>query len=168
VRSVALLVQIYLQTNHVDLAVKEIAAAKRWAQDSLLFNLAESWVGLKIVRKPAPSPIHSPLFCHVKYPSLIKLKPQTGRRKVSISLLRLRRTRLQPQHGSTPLYHRPSRSRDSSGPPSRGRSSAFDGHREVSRRCGVDCEHDRVERFDWQGYLGARFVSCPPPGFKGK
>jgi len=46
--AVALLVQIYLQTNHVDLAIKEIAAAKRWAQDSLLFNLSESWVGMRI------------------------------------------------------------------------------------------------------------------------
>ena len=50
VYSVALSVQIYLQTNRVDLAIKEVAAAKRWAQDSLLVNIAESWVGLRVVR----------------------------------------------------------------------------------------------------------------------
>ncbi|THC96531.1 hypothetical protein EYZ11_003975 [Aspergillus tanneri] len=31
-----------------DLALKEVQAAKRWAQDSLLVNLAESWVGMRI------------------------------------------------------------------------------------------------------------------------
>ncbi|PCG92722.1 Tetratricopeptide-like helical [Penicillium occitanis (nom. inval.)] len=46
--AVALSVQIYLQTNRVDLAIKEVAAAKRWAQDSLLVNIAESWVGLRV------------------------------------------------------------------------------------------------------------------------
>lgn len=47
--SVALIVQIHLQQNRVDLALKEVQAAKRWAQDSLLVNLAESWVGMRIV-----------------------------------------------------------------------------------------------------------------------
>ncbi|RKF82321.1 Coatomer subunit epsilon [Golovinomyces cichoracearum] len=46
--AVALMVQIYLQQNRTDLAVKEVAAAKKWAQDSLLANLAESWVGLRL------------------------------------------------------------------------------------------------------------------------
>ncbi|KAL2196408.1 coatomer epsilon subunit-domain-containing protein [Corynascus similis CBS 632.67] len=46
--TVALIVQIYLQQNRNDLAVKEVAAARRWAQDSLLVNLAESWVGLRL------------------------------------------------------------------------------------------------------------------------
>ncbi|KAL2139793.1 hypothetical protein VTI28DRAFT_4678 [Corynascus sepedonium] len=46
--AVALIVQIYLQQNRNDLAVKEVAAARRWAQDSLLVNLAESWVGLRL------------------------------------------------------------------------------------------------------------------------
>lgn len=50
VDAVALIVQIYLQQNRNDLAVKEVAAARRWAQDSLLVNLAESWVGLRLVR----------------------------------------------------------------------------------------------------------------------
>lgn len=48
--SVALIVQIHLQQNRSDLALKEVQAAKRWAQDSLLVNLAESWVGLRLVR----------------------------------------------------------------------------------------------------------------------
>lgn len=47
--SVALIVQIHLQQNRADLALKEVQAAKRWAQDSLVFNLAESWVGMRIV-----------------------------------------------------------------------------------------------------------------------
>ncbi|KAK4191561.1 coatomer epsilon subunit-domain-containing protein [Podospora australis] len=45
---VALIVQIHLQQNRNDLAVKEVTAARRWAQDSLLVNLAESWVGLRL------------------------------------------------------------------------------------------------------------------------
>ena len=55
--AVALTVQIHLQQNRTDLAVKEVVAARRWAQDSLLVNLAESWVGLRLVRRP---PIKSP------------------------------------------------------------------------------------------------------------
>ncbi|KYK60299.1 hypothetical protein DCS_01436 [Drechmeria coniospora] len=46
--AVALIVQIYLQQNRTDLAVTEVAAARRWAQDSLLVNLAESWVGVRV------------------------------------------------------------------------------------------------------------------------
>lgn len=46
---VALIVQIHLQQNRSDLALKEVQAAKRWAQDSLLVNLAESWVGMRVV-----------------------------------------------------------------------------------------------------------------------
>lgn len=45
----ALIIQIHLQQNRTDLAVKEVSAARRWAQDSLLVNLAESWVGLRVV-----------------------------------------------------------------------------------------------------------------------
>ncbi|KAI1303516.1 coatomer epsilon subunit-domain-containing protein [Xylaria venustula] len=44
----ALITQIHLQQNRTDLAIKEVAAARRWAQDSLLVNLAESWVGLRV------------------------------------------------------------------------------------------------------------------------
>ncbi|RYC65743.1 hypothetical protein CHU98_g439 [Xylaria longipes] len=46
--AIALIAQIHLQQNRTDLAVKEVAAARRWAQDSLLVNLAESWVGLRL------------------------------------------------------------------------------------------------------------------------
>ncbi|TAQ83894.1 hypothetical protein B7494_g7778 [Chlorociboria aeruginascens] len=46
--AVALIVQIHLEQNRTDLAIKEVQAAKRWAQDSLLVNLAESWVGLRV------------------------------------------------------------------------------------------------------------------------
>ncbi|EFR00540.1 hypothetical protein MGYG_03544 [Nannizzia gypsea CBS 118893] len=46
--SVALIVQIHLQQNRSDLALKEVQAARRWAQDSLLVNLAESWVGMRV------------------------------------------------------------------------------------------------------------------------
>ncbi|KAI1820190.1 coatomer epsilon subunit-domain-containing protein [Xylaria intraflava] len=45
--AVALITQIHLQQNRIDLAVKEVTAARRWAQDSLLVNLAESWTGLR-------------------------------------------------------------------------------------------------------------------------
>lgn len=47
--SVAVIVQIHLQQNRTDLALKEVQAARRWAQDSLLVNLAESWVGMRVV-----------------------------------------------------------------------------------------------------------------------
>ncbi|EHK45104.1 hypothetical protein TRIATDRAFT_299833 [Trichoderma atroviride IMI 206040] len=46
--AVALIVQIHLQQNRSDLAVKEVTAARRWAQDSLLVNLAEAWVGVRV------------------------------------------------------------------------------------------------------------------------
>ncbi|KAJ5161635.1 coatomer epsilon subunit-domain-containing protein [Penicillium capsulatum] len=46
--AVSLTVQIHLQQNRSDLALKEVQAAKRWAQDSLLVNLAESWVGMRV------------------------------------------------------------------------------------------------------------------------
>jgi coatomer subunit epsilon len=48
--AVALITHIHLVGNRTDLALKEVTAAKKWAQDSLLINIAESWVGLRIVR----------------------------------------------------------------------------------------------------------------------
>lgn len=45
----ALIVQIQLEQNRTDLAIKEVQQAKRWAQDSLLVNLADSWLGLRVV-----------------------------------------------------------------------------------------------------------------------
>lgn len=49
--SIALVVQIHLQQNRTDLALKEVTAARKWAQDNLLVNIAESWVGLRVVSK---------------------------------------------------------------------------------------------------------------------
>lgn len=46
--AVAILAQIHLARNRTDLALKEVAAAKRWANDSLLINLAESWTNLRV------------------------------------------------------------------------------------------------------------------------
>lgn len=46
---IALIVHIHLQQNRTDLALKEVQAARKWAQDSLLVNIAESWVGLRMV-----------------------------------------------------------------------------------------------------------------------
>ncbi|EWC46859.1 hypothetical protein DRE_03871 [Drechslerella stenobrocha 248] len=46
--AVAIIVQIRLAQNRTDLAVKEVSAAKKWAQDSLVVNLAEAWVGLRV------------------------------------------------------------------------------------------------------------------------
>lgn len=51
---IALIVQIHLQQNRTDLALKEVQAARKWAQDSLLVNIAESWVGLRMVRYTLP------------------------------------------------------------------------------------------------------------------
>jgi len=47
--AVALIVQIHLQQNRVDLAAKEAKNARGWAQDALVVNLVESWVGLREV-----------------------------------------------------------------------------------------------------------------------
>lgn len=44
----ALITQLHLLSNRTDLAQREVAAAKKWAQDSLLINIAESWVGLRV------------------------------------------------------------------------------------------------------------------------
>lgn len=46
---VALIVQIHLQQNRTDLAAKEARSARSFAQDALLVNLAESWVGMREV-----------------------------------------------------------------------------------------------------------------------
>lgn len=80
--SIALIVQIHLQQNRTDLALKEVTAARNWAQDNLLVNIAESWVGLRVVRK------------HTSYQSTMIIQETNtsfsqGRRKVSASLLRL-------------------------------------------------------------------------------
>ncbi|KAF3936782.1 hypothetical protein ABW19_dt0203073 [Dactylella cylindrospora] len=46
--AVSLIVQIRLEQNRTDLAIKEVAAAKKWAQDSLVINIAEAWLGLRV------------------------------------------------------------------------------------------------------------------------
>jgi coatomer protein complex subunit epsilon len=53
---VALIVQIHLQQNRTDLASKEAQRARKWAQDSLLVNIAESWVGMREVCSSQPCP----------------------------------------------------------------------------------------------------------------
>lgn len=45
--SVALIIQIHLLQNRTDLATKEAKSARSFAQDALLVNLAESWIGLR-------------------------------------------------------------------------------------------------------------------------
>lgn len=45
--AVALIVQIHLSQNRIDLALKEAKSARSFAQDALLVNLAESWIGMR-------------------------------------------------------------------------------------------------------------------------
>ncbi|CZT24810.1 related to coatomer epsilon subunit [Ramularia collo-cygni] len=45
--AVALIIQIHLALNRVDLAVKEAKSARSFAQDALLVNLAEAWIGMR-------------------------------------------------------------------------------------------------------------------------
>jgi hypothetical protein len=74
-------VQIHLQQNRTDLAAKEAQRARKWAQDSLLVNIAESWVGMREVRL-----LISHLVC------LAPANTPLGRREIPIRILRLRRT----------------------------------------------------------------------------
>ncbi|KAF9113984.1 hypothetical protein BGX27_000377 [Mortierella sp. AM989] len=46
--SVAVIVQIYLQMNRLDLARKEVDSCKSWAEDAMLAQLMEAWVGLRV------------------------------------------------------------------------------------------------------------------------
>jgi coatomer protein complex subunit epsilon len=47
--AVALIVQIHLSQSRTDLAIKEAKGARSFAQDALLVNLAESWIGMRQV-----------------------------------------------------------------------------------------------------------------------
>lgn len=47
-RSISLIIQIRLIQNRLDLAQKELLAAKKWAQDNIVFNLAEAWVDFRL------------------------------------------------------------------------------------------------------------------------
>lgn len=44
--------------NRLDLAQQEVRKARNWAQDHLLVNLAEAWVGLREVRRPRARSLH--------------------------------------------------------------------------------------------------------------
>jgi coatomer protein complex subunit epsilon len=48
VDAIALTIQIHLEQDRNDLAFKQLMSIKSWAQDSLLVNLAESWLGLRM------------------------------------------------------------------------------------------------------------------------
>ncbi|KAG0238210.1 hypothetical protein BGW42_006490 [Actinomortierella wolfii] len=45
--SAAVVVQIYLQMNRLDLAKKELESVKTWAEDAMLAQQMEAWVGLR-------------------------------------------------------------------------------------------------------------------------
>lgn len=49
--SLALIIQIYLQLDRLDFAKRELTATKTWAEDAMLVQLIEAWVGLKTVTK---------------------------------------------------------------------------------------------------------------------
>ncbi|BFZ61649.1 hypothetical protein YB2330_002722 [Saitoella coloradoensis] len=46
--AVALLTQLYLHLNRVDLARHEVERAKKWADDSMIIQLADSWVNMRL------------------------------------------------------------------------------------------------------------------------
>lgn len=54
---VALIVQIHLSMNRLDLAQGEVRKARSWAQDAMLVNLCEAWVGLREVRYGLAAPL---------------------------------------------------------------------------------------------------------------
>lgn len=77
--------QIHLQQNRLDLAVKETQQARKWAQDSLLVNIAESWVGLREVGQ-TPQPTHPRLVLDLALPAtLSQSESRTARRNGSLS-----------------------------------------------------------------------------------
>ncbi|ORY01163.1 hypothetical protein K493DRAFT_278255 [Basidiobolus meristosporus CBS 931.73] len=45
---VALIVQIYLKLNRIDLARRELNSTKNWAEDAILAQLIEAWIGVQI------------------------------------------------------------------------------------------------------------------------
>ncbi|KAF9161019.1 hypothetical protein DFQ26_004938 [Actinomortierella ambigua] len=45
--SAAVVIQIYLQMNRLDLAKKELESVKAWAEDAMLAQQMEAWVGLR-------------------------------------------------------------------------------------------------------------------------
>jgi hypothetical protein len=135
--SVALIVQIHLLQNRTDLALKEVKAARNWAQDNLLVNIAESWVGLRVVSSPERAHIGP---CR----TLINL----GRREVPTGLLRVRRdARLPVCRGDTPRTT------------ARGGGSSPKSPARKPRRHGRHRQFNRPQHLGWQGCIGAYLVS---------
>ncbi|ODQ63880.1 putative coatomer subunit epsilon [Nadsonia fulvescens var. elongata DSM 6958] len=46
--AISVIVRIHLGNNNTEAAFKEIQAAKKWAQDNIIYNLAEAWVCCRI------------------------------------------------------------------------------------------------------------------------
>jgi coatomer protein complex subunit epsilon len=118
--AVALIVQIHLSQNRTDLAVKEAKGARSFAQDALLVNLAESWIGIRQV-------------CFIRAQArhlTIKLeltRNTTGRRELPEIFLRLRRARPGTLLRFRHLADRPGRVRAAHGTHRRGRNSSRPG-----------------------------------------
>ena len=75
-------VQIYLQMDRLDLARKEVAQAKSWAEDALLLQMMEAWVDLRVVK-----------YRMVDNGDLSSDSLRIGRRKISGGILYFRRVR---------------------------------------------------------------------------
>ena len=109
--AVALIVQIHLSQNRTDLAVKEAKGARSFAQDALLVNLAESWVGIRQVR----------LLIWREWKLIGWIDTDvvitTGRRELPEILLRLRRARASSLLRLRYLTDRPGRLRAPHGSP---------------------------------------------------
>ena len=118
--AVALIVQIHLSQNRTDLAVKEAKGARSFAQDALLVNLAESWIGIRQV-----------CFCLGARAALDRhytdIEITTGRRKLPEILLRLRRARPSTLFRFCHLADRSSRLRAPHGTHRRSRNSTRPG-----------------------------------------
>jgi uncharacterized low-complexity protein len=127
-------VQIHLQQNRADLATKEAQRARKWAQDSLLVNIAESWVGMREVSTSHTHLINNPTNKHLP-----------GRRKIPIRVLRLRRARANLAIPIPALARRTSRLGTAPRPPSRSRSRAATGIRDCAEQRGYDCESGRAK-----------------------
>jgi len=140
VEAVALIVQIHLQQNRNDLAVKEVAAARRWAQDSLLVNLAESWVGLRLVGFPVAA--------QLTWECLLMVWCVTGWREVPAGFLRLRGVGTSTGDIVSADPGRPGGCGASPWTDRRGRAGAGPGTEEGTRVCrgycqlvGSECDH---------------------------
>ena len=132
--------QIHLQQNRLDLAQKEAVNARKWAQDSLLVNIAESWVGMREVR------VH--LQQHANTTTNVRV---IGRRKISSSILCLRRARSSLSHTIHTIACLASSSRATPRPTRRGGSRVEASARAQSRRSERTCQSGGVEYDPRQG-----------------